>query len=116
MGSPLCLPACLPSPAPPDWGSLIDVVGFCFLDLASKYEPPADLLEWLARGNGQAPIFVGFGSLVSDVLITCRTALHCPVPYPRVVCLVCSACTASATVAPPQTVLCCALCHGEQGG
>lgn len=48
-------------PKPKDWGPQIDVVGFCFLDLASNYKPPDDLVEWLAKG--QKPIYIGFGSL-----------------------------------------------------
>ncbi|XP_020234759.1 sterol 3-beta-glucosyltransferase UGT80A2 [Cajanus cajan] len=48
-------------PKPKDWGSNIDVVGFCFLDLASKYEPPKSLVDWLEEG--EKPIYVGFGSL-----------------------------------------------------
>ncbi|CAN0881865.1 Sterol 3-beta-glucosyltransferase UGT80A2 [Linum grandiflorum] len=48
-------------PKPKDWGPKDDVVGFCFLDLATKYEPPTALLDWLA--NGDAPIYIGFGSL-----------------------------------------------------
>ncbi|KAG5252148.1 sterol beta-glucosyltransferase UGT80A [Salix suchowensis] len=48
-------------PKPKDWGPKIDVVGFCFLDLASNYEPPESLLKWLEAG--QKPIYVGFGSL-----------------------------------------------------
>nr|CAB3456405.1 unnamed protein product [Digitaria exilis] len=44
------------------WGPKIDVVGFCFLDLASNYEPPEPLLRWL--GSGDKPIYIGFGSLV----------------------------------------------------
>ncbi|CAH8343622.1 unnamed protein product [Eruca vesicaria subsp. sativa] len=48
-------------PKPKDWGPLIDVVGFCFLDLASNYEPPAELVEWLEAGD--KPIYIGFGSL-----------------------------------------------------
>jgi len=47
-----------------DWGPKIDVVGFCFLDLASNYEPPESLLKWLEAG--QKPIYIGFGSLVSS--------------------------------------------------
>ncbi|KAL6639462.1 hypothetical protein ACP70R_023192 [Stipagrostis hirtigluma subsp. patula] len=46
---------------PKDWGPKIDVVGFCFLDLASNYEPPETLLRWL--GSGDKPIYIGFGSL-----------------------------------------------------
>ncbi|KAG8648352.1 hypothetical protein MANES_09G183500v8 [Manihot esculenta] len=48
-------------PKPKDWGPKIDVVGFCFLDLASNYEPPNSLVEWLEGGD--PPIYVGFGSL-----------------------------------------------------
>ncbi|XP_074566941.1 sterol 3-beta-glucosyltransferase UGT80A2-like isoform X2 [Curcuma longa] len=48
-------------PKPKDWGSKIDVVGFCFLDLASNYEPPKELVEWLEAG--EKPIYIGFGSL-----------------------------------------------------
>ncbi|KAK7243293.1 hypothetical protein RIF29_38086 [Crotalaria pallida] len=48
-------------PKPKDWGPKIDVVGFCFLDLASNYEPPKSLVEWLEEG--EKPIYVGFGSL-----------------------------------------------------
>lgn len=46
-----------------DWGPKIDVVGFCFLDLASNYEPPEELVKWLKAGP--KPIYIGFGSLVS---------------------------------------------------
>ncbi|XP_057435735.1 sterol 3-beta-glucosyltransferase UGT80A2-like isoform X2 [Lotus japonicus] len=48
-------------PKPKDWGPNIDVVGFCFLDLASNYEPPKSLVDWLQEGK--KPIYVGFGSL-----------------------------------------------------
>ncbi|RCV10464.1 hypothetical protein SETIT_2G114500v2 [Setaria italica] len=48
-------------PKPKDWGPKIDVVGFCFLDLASNYEPPEPLLRWLESGD--KPIYIGFGSL-----------------------------------------------------
>ncbi|KAL9429512.1 hypothetical protein AB3S75_031340 [Citrus x aurantiifolia] len=48
-------------PKPKDWGPKIDVVGFCFLDLASTYEPPDSLVKWLE--DGEKPIYFGFGSL-----------------------------------------------------
>ncbi|XP_015088035.1 sterol 3-beta-glucosyltransferase UGT80A2-like isoform X1 [Solanum pennellii] len=48
-------------PKPKDWGPKVDVVGFCFLDLASGYEPPESLVNWLK--DGQKPIYIGFGSL-----------------------------------------------------
>lgn len=47
-----------------DWGPKVDVVGFCFLDLASNYEPPEELVKWLEAG--EKPIYIGFGSLVSS--------------------------------------------------
>ncbi|THG06834.1 hypothetical protein TEA_030016 [Camellia sinensis var. sinensis] len=50
-------------PKPKDWGHKVDVVGFCFLDLASNYEPPQELVDWLKAG--QKPIYIGFGSLVN---------------------------------------------------
>nr|KJB26802.1 hypothetical protein B456_004G261100 [Gossypium raimondii] len=48
-------------PKPKDWGKNIDVVGFCFLDLASSYKPPESLLKWIDAGD--KPIYIGFGSL-----------------------------------------------------
>ncbi|KAG6404699.1 hypothetical protein SASPL_136952 [Salvia splendens] len=48
-------------PKPKDWGPKIDVVGFCFLDLASNYIPPDSLVNWL--NDGKKPIYIGFGSL-----------------------------------------------------
>ncbi|PWA50186.1 UDP-Glycosyltransferase superfamily protein [Artemisia annua] len=48
-------------PKPKDWGPKIDVVGFCFLDLASNYEPPEELVKWLKAGP--KPVYIGFGSL-----------------------------------------------------
>lgn len=48
-------------PKPKDWGPKIDVVGFCYLDLASNYQPPEELLKWLEAG--EKPVYIGFGSL-----------------------------------------------------
>ncbi|XP_035548724.1 sterol 3-beta-glucosyltransferase UGT80A2-like isoform X2 [Juglans regia] len=48
-------------PKPKDWGPKVDVVGFCFLDLASNYEPPEPLVKWLEAG--EKPVYIGFGSL-----------------------------------------------------
>ncbi|PLB37140.1 putative UDP-glucose,sterol transferase [Aspergillus candidus] len=55
-------PALLPKPA--DWASGIDICGFCFLDRASTYTPPADLQAFIDAGD--PPIYVGFGSIVVD--------------------------------------------------
>ncbi|RZC81202.1 hypothetical protein C5167_043770 [Papaver somniferum] len=48
-------------PKPKDWGPRVDVVGFCFLNLASNYVPPKPLQDWLEAGK--KPIYIGFGSL-----------------------------------------------------
>ncbi|ELU40833.1 UDPGT domain-containing protein [Rhizoctonia solani AG-1 IA] len=40
----------------------LDVVGFYFLDLASDYKPPDDLIEFLKCG--EPPVYIGFGSIV----------------------------------------------------
>ncbi|XP_020092992.1 sterol 3-beta-glucosyltransferase UGT80B1 isoform X2 [Ananas comosus] len=46
---------------PSDWGSLVDVVGYCFLNLGTKYQPPKELAEWIQQGP--KPIYIGFGSM-----------------------------------------------------
>ncbi|XP_031395030.1 sterol 3-beta-glucosyltransferase UGT80B1 isoform X1 [Punica granatum] len=51
-------------PKPSDWGPLVDVVGYCFLDLGSKYQPQEDFVQWLQKGP--KPIYIGFGSMPLD--------------------------------------------------
>jgi len=51
-------------PKPDDWGHHIDISGFVFLDLASSFKPPKDLIEFLEAG--EQPIYIGFGSIVVD--------------------------------------------------
>ncbi|KAM0852933.1 hypothetical protein ACQ4PT_051425 [Festuca glaucescens] len=51
-------------PKPKDWGSLVDVVGYCFLNLGTKYQPPLQLSQWLQQGP--EPIYIGFGSMPLD--------------------------------------------------
>ncbi|MCJ1313310.1 hypothetical protein MMC25_006987 [Agyrium rufum] len=51
-------------PKPQDWGRHISISGFYFLSLASNYQPPADLAEFLA--DGPPPVYIGFGSIVVD--------------------------------------------------
>ncbi|KAK1435522.1 hypothetical protein QVD17_01287 [Tagetes erecta] len=46
---------------PNDWGPLVDVVGYCFLNLGSKYRPREDFIQWI--GKGAKPIYIGFGSM-----------------------------------------------------
>ncbi|KAJ3215514.1 hypothetical protein HDU67_000302 [Dinochytrium kinnereticum] len=41
-----------------------DIVGFFFLDLATSYTPPPDLVEFL--NAGPPPVYIGFGSIVVD--------------------------------------------------
>ena len=52
-------PSLVPKPA--DWPNYIDVSGFFFLDLASNYKPPVDILDFLKAGD--PPIYIGFGSI-----------------------------------------------------
>lgn len=51
-------------PKPKDWGPEIDIGGFVFLDLASDFEPPQDLQDFLDAG--EQPVYIGFGSIVVD--------------------------------------------------
>lgn len=48
-------------PKPVDWGPLVDVVGYCFLNLGSKYKSPDDFSQWIQKGS--RPIYIGFGSM-----------------------------------------------------
>ncbi|GMH22258.1 hypothetical protein Nepgr_024101 [Nepenthes gracilis] len=48
-------------PKPKDWGTLVDVVGYCFLNLGSNYQPREEFVEWIAKGP--KPIYIGFGSM-----------------------------------------------------
>ncbi|XP_052201407.1 sterol 3-beta-glucosyltransferase UGT80B1 isoform X2 [Diospyros lotus] len=48
-------------PKPSDWGPLVDVVGYCFLNLGSKYQPPEEFVHWIQKGP--PPIYIGFGSM-----------------------------------------------------
>ncbi|TVY32806.1 Sterol 3-beta-glucosyltransferase [Lachnellula subtilissima] len=51
-------------PKPKDWGPEIDIAGFVFLDLASSFKPPKELVEFLDAG--EPPVYIGFGSIVVD--------------------------------------------------
>ena len=55
-------PGLIPKPA--DWGPEIDIAGFVFLDLASSFKPPETLARFLEAG--EAPVYIGFGSIVVD--------------------------------------------------
>lgn len=58
-------------PKPNDWGPLVDVVGFCFLNLGTKYQPSKEFELWLMQGS--KPLYFGFGSMpIEDTKkITC---------------------------------------------
>jgi sterol 3beta-glucosyltransferase len=51
------------APRPPDWSEHAHVTGYWFLDHASDWQPPADLVDFLE--SGPPPIYIGFGSIVS---------------------------------------------------
>ncbi|KAF3890790.1 glycosyltransferase family 1 protein [Tolypothrix bouteillei VB521301] len=51
-------------PVPADWDNTSFVTGYWFLETPSNWQPSADLLTFLERGS--APIYVGFGSMVSQ--------------------------------------------------
>ena len=51
-------------PKPKDWGSHITVSGFYFLNLATNYQPDAELQRFLDAGP--PPVYIGFGSIVVD--------------------------------------------------
>jgi UDP:flavonoid glycosyltransferase YjiC (YdhE family) len=55
-------PSLVPKPA--DWGPHIELANFTFYDRAGTFEPPRPLLDFLAAG--EAPIYVGFGSVVVE--------------------------------------------------
>lgn len=55
--SPLVLPP------PPDWGDHLHVTGYWFLDAPIDWQPDPRLTAFLAAGD--APIYIGFGSMSS---------------------------------------------------
>ncbi|XP_030465418.1 sterol 3-beta-glucosyltransferase UGT80B1 isoform X1 [Syzygium oleosum] len=65
-------------PKPSDWGPLVDVVGYCFLNLGSKYKPQEEFVEWIQKGP--KPMYIGFGSMpledskkTTDIIIKALT-------------------------------------------
>jgi sterol 3beta-glucosyltransferase len=51
------------APRPPDWRPGLEVTGYWWPAGTREWEPPADLADFLA--SGPAPVFVGFGSMMS---------------------------------------------------
>jgi sterol 3beta-glucosyltransferase len=54
-------PSVVPKPA--DWSDLNHITGYWFMDKSSDWQPPTDLVDFLA--NGLPPVYVGFGSMFS---------------------------------------------------
>jgi sterol 3beta-glucosyltransferase len=53
----------LVAPRPPDWRAGLQVTGYWWPAASGKWEPPADLADFLAAGP--PPMFVGFGSMTT---------------------------------------------------
>ncbi|KAJ0969590.1 hypothetical protein J5N97_022467 [Dioscorea zingiberensis] len=60
-GAPFKAEAIIANPPAYDWSALVDVVGFCFLDLGINYHPQQEFADWLKQGP--KPIYIGFGSM-----------------------------------------------------
>lgn len=52
------------APRPADWDANNIVTGYWFLDEAGMWQPPDDLLSFLA--NGEPPVYIGFGSMPAE--------------------------------------------------
>lgn len=48
-------------PHPPDWPASVHITGAFFLDAEADWQPPAELLAFLAGGD--PPVYIGFGSM-----------------------------------------------------
>jgi len=51
-------------PRPRDWGEYIHITGYWFLEQDETWQPPAELLSFLAREP--KPVYIGFGSMVDE--------------------------------------------------
>lgn len=49
------------SPRPKDWPYSAHITGYWFLENSENYQPPSDLVDFLA--TGEPPIYIGFGSM-----------------------------------------------------
>jgi sterol 3beta-glucosyltransferase len=47
-------------PPPPDWDENVHVTGYWFLDATTPFDPPDDLVNFIA--DGAPPLYLGFGS------------------------------------------------------
>lgn len=48
-------------PPPPDWSDWSHVTGFWLVEHQADWQPPTDLVDFLA--SGPAPVYIGFGSM-----------------------------------------------------
>ncbi|KAF2661730.1 glycosyltransferase family 1 protein [Lophiostoma macrostomum CBS 122681] len=55
-------------PPPGDWPDWVKVTGYWFLDESDNYEPPEDLVAFIAkaRKDNKKLVYIGFGSIVID--------------------------------------------------
>ena len=51
-------------PFPEDWGDLVHVTGYWFLEPSPGWEPPIALVNFLQ--SGPPPVYIGFGSMVNS--------------------------------------------------
>lgn len=49
---------------PTDWGEFAHITGYWFLDSPTDWQPPKELVEFLAAGT--PPVYVGFGSMLTS--------------------------------------------------
>lgn len=50
-------------PRPADWGAMVDITGYWFLD-EPDWTPPLGLVDFLDAG--ETPVYIGFGSMTDD--------------------------------------------------
>lgn len=62
-------------PKPPDWGDWLHVTGYWFLEQSWDWEPPREIVEFLAGGS--PPVYFGLGSMIdrdarglTDMIVT----------------------------------------------
>ncbi len=55
-------PSVIPKPA--DWADWLNVTGYWFLDQATTYQPPKELLDFI--NDDSPPVCIGFGSMTSS--------------------------------------------------
>lgn len=56
----------------------MDVVGYCFLNLGSKHQPQDEFVRWIQKGS--KPIYIGFGSMVCDLMYEVIQVVVC-IPF-----------------------------------